>query len=179
MRSSGVLACISGVAVAVACSSSGGGGRPQDSGAGETSLEPDSGGAETGTDSGSGDATLCNHVLPEFVTANLTLSKACSPYSAPLPVLVGDSANHPVLTIEPGVTVTFSSNAYLSIGMAQDAPAPGGLVAVGTPAELKAKVGPNATLDDVFAVLAGTDEDNATETYRDVRLSRRAASTHG
>jgi len=55
----------------------------------------------------------------------------------------------------------------------------GKLVAVGTPAELKAKVGPNATLDDVFAVLAGTDEDNATETYRNVRLSRRAASTHG
>ncbi len=55
----------------------------------------------------------------------------------------------------------------------------GKLVAVGTPVELKAKVGPNATLDDVFAVLAGTDEDNATETYRNVRLSRRAASTHG
>jgi hypothetical protein len=125
------------VAVAVACSSSGGGGTPQDSGAVETSFEPDSG-EDAGSDSsapegGAGDATMCNNVLPEFVTTNLTLSKACSPYHAPQPVLVGDSANHPVLTIEPGVTVTFASNAYLSVGMAQDAAAPGGLVAVGTP----------------------------------------------
>ncbi len=56
----------------------------------------------------------------------------------------------------------------------------GRLVAVGSPAELKAKVGPHATLDDVFAALAGGDaEDAATETYRYVRLARRAAGTHG
>ena len=55
----------------------------------------------------------------------------------------------------------------------------GRLVAIGTPAELKAKVGPNATLDDVFAALAGAGAaDAATETYRDVRLARRAAGTH-
>ena len=56
----------------------------------------------------------------------------------------------------------------------------GRLVATGTPAALKAQVGPDATLDDVFAALAGAGaEDAATETYRDVRLSRRAARTHG
>ena len=147
MRSSGVLACVSCVAVAVACSSSIGGGTPQDSGAVDTSFESDSGGGETsaedagsdssapetGAEGGAGDATMCNTVLPEFVTTDLTLTKACSPYNAPLPVLVGDATNHPVLTIEPGVTVTFASNAYLSIGMGQTAAAPGGLQAAGTP----------------------------------------------
>ena len=55
----------------------------------------------------------------------------------------------------------------------------GRLVAIGTPAELKAQVGPDATLDDVFAALAGTGAESAeTETYRDVRLSRRAARSH-
>jgi hypothetical protein len=115
----------------------------------DTSFEPDSGGAETsteasagdsstretGTDGGASDAsdvTTCNHVLPEFVTTNLTLTRACSPYNAPTPVFVGDTTNHPVLTIEPGVTVTFASGAYLSVGMAQVTAAPGGLQAVGT-----------------------------------------------
>jgi hypothetical protein len=42
--------------------------------------------------------------------------------------------NRPVLTIEPGVTVTFASGASLSIGMGQTAAAPGGLQAVGTAA---------------------------------------------
>jgi len=55
----------------------------------------------------------------------------------------------------------------------------GRLVAVGTPSELKTRVGPNATLDGVFAVLAGAGADDAAmETYRDVRLARRAAGTH-
>jgi hypothetical protein len=145
----------------VACSPSSGGGTPKDSGAVEASSGPDSAEAEsgaedagsdssapesgaedagsdssapeTGAEGGAGDAAVCNKVLPQFVTTNLTLSDACSPYIAPQPVLVGDSTNHPVLTIEPGVTVTFASGAYLSIGMAQTAPAPGGLVAVGTP----------------------------------------------
>jgi len=133
------------VTVAVACSSSSGGSAPQDSGV-ETSFESDSGGAETGAgdaggdssapetggEGGAGDATMCSTVLPAFVTTNLTLTKACSPYTAPQPVLVGDSTNHPVLTIEPGVTIKFASNAYLSIGMAQTAAAPGGLIAAGT-----------------------------------------------
>jgi ABC-2 type transport system ATP-binding protein len=51
----------------------------------------------------------------------------------------------------------------------------GRLVAIGTPAELKAQVGPDAMLDDVFAALAGSGAESAeTETYRDVRLSRGA-----
>jgi ABC-2 type transport system ATP-binding protein len=55
----------------------------------------------------------------------------------------------------------------------------GRLVAVGTPAELKARIGPEATLDDVFAVLARAGAEGAEmETYRDVRLSRRAARSH-
>ena len=75
-----------------------------DSGSQEASIESE-GGAEGGT-------AACNgSVLPEFVTQNLTLTRACSPYHASLPVLVGGATNDPVLTIEPGVTVTFASNA--------------------------------------------------------------------
>ena len=56
----------------------------------------------------------------------------------------------------------------------------GKLVALGSPAELEAHVGPEATLDDVFAALAG-EEAASTEikAYRDVRLTRRAARSHG
>jgi ABC-2 type transport system ATP-binding protein len=54
----------------------------------------------------------------------------------------------------------------------------GRLVGIGTPAELKTRVGPHATLDDVFAALAGGTETEETEGYRDVRQSRSAASTH-
>lgn len=111
----------------VGCSSSNGAGPAQDGGGQEASVETE-GGAEGGT-------VACNgSVVPQFVTQNLTLTQACSPYHAPLPVLVGDAMNHPVLTIEPGVTVTFASGASLSIGMGQTAAAPGGLQAVGTAA---------------------------------------------
>ena len=57
----------------------------------------------------------------------------------------------------------------------------GHLVAIGTPNELKTRIGPHATLDDVFAALAGpaaqTEEQGAG--YTDVRQVRRAARTHG
>lgn len=57
----------------------------------------------------------------------------------------------------------------------------GHLVALGTPNELKTRIGPHATLDDVFAALAGpaaqTEEQGAG--YTDVRQVRRAARTHG
>src|SRR5579863_4112347 len=152
MRSSRVLTCVPWVAVAAAaaCSSSSGGGASKDSGANEASLEPDSGASETGAveaegdtgtpgtgvdGGGTGDAMACNgSVVPQFVAKNLTLTRSCSPWRAPLPVLVGDATNHPVLTVEPGVTVTFASGAFLSIGMAQTAAAPGGLQAAGTAA---------------------------------------------
>jgi ABC-2 type transport system ATP-binding protein len=54
----------------------------------------------------------------------------------------------------------------------------GVLEAVGTPAELKARVGPEATLDDVFAAIAGgqiADEGS----FRSVRAERRAERAHG
>jgi ABC-2 type transport system ATP-binding protein len=54
----------------------------------------------------------------------------------------------------------------------------GALEAVGTPAELKARVGPEATLDDVFAAIAGgqiADEGS----FRSVREERRAERAHG
>ncbi len=54
----------------------------------------------------------------------------------------------------------------------------GALEAVGTPAELKARVGPQATLDDVFAAIAGgqiADEGS----FRGVREARRAERAHG
>lgn len=57
----------------------------------------------------------------------------------------------------------------------------GRLVAIGTPNELKTRIGPHATLDDVFAALAGpaaqTEEQGAG--YSGVRQVRRAARTHG
>jgi ABC-2 type transport system ATP-binding protein len=49
---------------------------------------------------------------------------------------------------------------------------------VGTPAELKAKLGPTATLDDVFAALTGGEIESGGG-YRDVRQSRRSAREHG
>ena len=49
----------------------------------------------------------------------------------------------------------------------------GRIVDVGAPAELKAKLGPEATLDDVFANLTGASIDNG-GSYRDVRRFRRA-----
>lgn len=55
----------------------------------------------------------------------------------------------------------------------------GRLVASGTPAELKARVGPAATLDDVFAVLAGGSESEAAAGFAAVRQTRRAARAHG
>jgi ABC-2 type transport system ATP-binding protein len=55
----------------------------------------------------------------------------------------------------------------------------GRLVAAGTPAELKARVGPAATLDDVFAALAGGTETEAEAGLAEVRHTRRAARTHG
>ncbi|HTT47484.1 MAG TPA: ATP-binding cassette domain-containing protein [Pseudolabrys sp.] len=56
----------------------------------------------------------------------------------------------------------------------------GRIVAVGTPAELKAHVGPDATLDDVFIGLTtATGETETKGSYRDVRRDRRAASEHG
>jgi hypothetical protein len=149
MRSSRVLKCVTWLVLTVGCSSSSGEGTVQDGGAEEASRKSDSGGSEAGAkeaggdsgaheagaEGGKGDAAACDgSVLPEFVTKNLTLTQACSPYHAPLAVLVGDATNHPVLTIDPGVTVTFASEAYLSIGMAQVAAAPGGLKAAGTAA---------------------------------------------
>ena len=54
----------------------------------------------------------------------------------------------------------------------------GRIVAIGTPVELKAQIGPNATLDDVFARLGGAELESE-ESYRDVQRTRRAAREHG
>jgi ABC-2 type transport system ATP-binding protein len=56
----------------------------------------------------------------------------------------------------------------------------GRIVAVGTPAELKARIGPNATLDDVFINLVAQRGENEGQTgYGEVRRTRRAAREHG
>jgi len=56
----------------------------------------------------------------------------------------------------------------------------GRIVAVGTPAELKARVGPDATLDDVFIrLVAATSETETEGSYGEVRRARRAAREHG
>lgn len=56
----------------------------------------------------------------------------------------------------------------------------GRIAVVGTPVELKRRVGPDATLDDVFIQLIGSrTETEAEKSFRDVRQSRRAAREHG
>jgi len=56
----------------------------------------------------------------------------------------------------------------------------GRIAAVGTPADLKAKAGPGASLDDVFIQLVGPRSDSeAGGGYGDVRRARRAAREHG
>jgi len=55
----------------------------------------------------------------------------------------------------------------------------GRIVALGTAAELKAGLGPDATLDDVFiGLIAGKDKE-AEGSYRDVRRNRQALREHG
>jgi ABC-2 type transport system ATP-binding protein len=56
----------------------------------------------------------------------------------------------------------------------------GRIVAVGTPTELKTRIGPDATLDDVFIRLVTATGETETEgNYGEVRRERRAASEHG
>ena len=56
----------------------------------------------------------------------------------------------------------------------------GRIAMVGTPLELKRRVGPDATLDDVFIQLIGSRGETEAETgYGEVRRSRRAAREHG
>ena len=55
----------------------------------------------------------------------------------------------------------------------------GRIAAIGTPAELKAQVGPDATLDDVFVRLVKPREGEKEGSYGDVRRTRRAISEHG
>jgi ABC-2 type transport system ATP-binding protein len=56
----------------------------------------------------------------------------------------------------------------------------GRIAAVGTPSELKARVGPDATLDDVFLrLVADTSETETEGNYGEVRRARRAAREHG
>jgi ABC-2 type transport system ATP-binding protein len=54
----------------------------------------------------------------------------------------------------------------------------GRIVAVGSPSELKAKIAPDATLDDVFVQLLAPGSETG-ESYGDVRRARRAAREHG
>jgi ABC-2 type transport system ATP-binding protein len=56
----------------------------------------------------------------------------------------------------------------------------GRIAAVGTPAELKESIGPNATLDDVFIrLVGGTSESETGGSYGEVRRARRSAREHG
>jgi ABC-2 type transport system ATP-binding protein len=54
----------------------------------------------------------------------------------------------------------------------------GRIQVVGTPAELKAPLGPEATLDDVFKKLTGAEIESG-GSYRDVRRTRRSVRQHG
>jgi ABC-2 type transport system ATP-binding protein len=56
----------------------------------------------------------------------------------------------------------------------------GRIATIGSPAQLKARLGPNATLDDVFMTLTEGDiQGGATGSYSEVRRARRAAREHG
>ena len=56
----------------------------------------------------------------------------------------------------------------------------GRIATVGTPAELKARVGPAATLDDVFIqIVAAANEAETEGNYGEVRRERRSANEHG
>jgi ABC-2 type transport system ATP-binding protein len=56
----------------------------------------------------------------------------------------------------------------------------GRIAAIGTPSELKAHVGPDATLDDVFiSLVAGKSEGEGQGSYADVRRAREAVREHG
>jgi ABC-2 type transport system ATP-binding protein len=55
----------------------------------------------------------------------------------------------------------------------------GRIAAIGTSAELKAKAGPDATLDDVFIRLVARPGTEGEGGYGDVRRARRAAREHG
>jgi ABC-2 type transport system ATP-binding protein len=57
--------------------------------------------------------------------------------------------------------------------------AQGRIAAIGTPQELKSRIGPQATLDDVFEALVSAAETEAERSYGDVRRARRAARQHG
>ncbi len=58
--------------------------------------------------------------------------------------------------------------------------AAGRIAAIGTPTELKAEIGPGATLDDVFIKLAASTAKTETEgNDGDVKRERRAATEHG
>jgi ABC-2 type transport system ATP-binding protein len=50
---------------------------------------------------------------------------------------------------------------------------------VGTPEELKAPLGPRATLDDVFISLTGSEIDQPVGNYRDVRRTRQSVRQRG
>ncbi|MCI0602253.1 hypothetical protein L0156_04505, partial [bacterium] len=65
------------------------------------------------------------------ISSNTTWTLAGSPYNVTGNVEVGGAAN-PILTIEPGVQVTFENQKFIRFGNT----APGGLNAVGTPASL-------------------------------------------
>ena len=54
----------------------------------------------------------------------------------------------------------------------------GRIAEIGTPAELKARIGPDATLDDVFKHLAGVELESEGD-YRDVKRTRASARSHG
>ena len=54
----------------------------------------------------------------------------------------------------------------------------GSLTTIGTPEELKARIGPNASLDDVFIKLANTTDTDIKESRHDAQQERRAATEH-
>jgi len=54
----------------------------------------------------------------------------------------------------------------------------GRLATIGTPSELKARIGPEASLDDVFIELANTPDTEIRESRYDAQQERRAATEH-
>jgi ABC-2 type transport system ATP-binding protein len=56
----------------------------------------------------------------------------------------------------------------------------GRIAVIDTPAALKSRIGPNATLDDVFIrLVSGNSETEDARSYGDIRRTRNAAREHG
>jgi hypothetical protein len=118
----GPVATVDAAADSPADAAGGGGG--SGGGGGGTTADGGAAADDSGTEADSL-PVACFPFIGGVVTADLTLTKACSPYTISDYIEINDGA---VLTIDPGVTLAFEGGVGLDVG----ASSVGKLVAVGT-----------------------------------------------